>query len=300
MIFSMGTGRDVGAWICMLAYAFGSPNVMFSMSGLGCYSPRVAAVETVLGEYCVFDGGQWLPDRIENPKYKAPECIVVWGYNINASCPDNIFGHWIIDLMKKGTKVITIDPRLTFFASRSNKWLRLRPGTDGALAMGFLNIIIKENLYDRSFIEKWTNAPHLVRLDTGKTLRESDLTPNGSKDNFVVWDTVTQAPAVWDSSLVQFNSTNVKPALEGEFRVELADGKQVTVTTVWTAFCRKAAEYPVEKVSKITWLAEEDILEAARLYAANKPASIQWGLGSSRILMNNWKQSNQQDGISSN
>ena len=169
MVFSMGTGRDVGAWICMLAYAFGSPNVMFSMSGLGCYTPRIAAVETVLGDYCVFDGGQWLPDRIKNPKYKTPQCIVIWGYNIASSCPDNIFGHWIIDLMKKGTKIITIDPRLTWFASRSNKWLQLRPGTDGALAMGFLNVIIREGLYDKNFVEKWTNAPHLIRQDTGKS-----------------------------------------------------------------------------------------------------------------------------------
>jgi anaerobic selenocysteine-containing dehydrogenase len=40
-IFSMGTGRDIGPWICMLAYAYGSPNVMFSLSGIACYSPRI-------------------------------------------------------------------------------------------------------------------------------------------------------------------------------------------------------------------------------------------------------------------
>ena len=39
MIFSMGTGRDVGAWICLLAYNYGSPNVMFALSGIGCYTP---------------------------------------------------------------------------------------------------------------------------------------------------------------------------------------------------------------------------------------------------------------------
>jgi len=154
----------------------------------------------------------------------------------------------------------------------------LRPGTDGALAMGFLNIIIKEGLYDKEFVEKWTNAPHLVRLDTGKTLRESDLMVGGSQENFVVWDALKHAPAIWDSANVQFKSPDVKPALEGLFKVTTVDGNQVSTATVWTEFCKKAAEYPVEKVSQITWLAQEDIIESARLYATSKPATIQWGL----------------------
>jgi anaerobic selenocysteine-containing dehydrogenase len=199
VIFAMGTGRDIGPWICLLAYAYGSPNVMFSLSGLACYSPRIAAVETVQGDYCIVDAAQWFPRRYDDPHYKIPECIIVWGYNIPASCPDNVFGHWIIDLMKKGTKIISVEPRLTWFSSRAEKWLQLRPGTDGALAMGFLNVVINEGLYDRDFVEKWTNAPHLIRSDTGRLLRESDLVKGGSPANFVVWDTARARPAVWDS-----------------------------------------------------------------------------------------------------
>jgi anaerobic selenocysteine-containing dehydrogenase len=278
VIFSMGTGRDIGAWICMLAYAFGSPNVMFALSGLACYTPRIATVETVLGDYCVFDGAQWLLGGHDDPKYRVPECIVIWGYNIPASCPDNIFGHWVIDLMKKGTKIITIDPRLTWFASRSDKWLRLRPGTDGALAMGFLHIIIQEGLYDRGFVAKWTNAPHLIRTDTGTLLRENHLVPGGSPDNFVAWDARKGSPVIWDVEEQKFRSPEASPALDGEYRVRLADGAEVTVTTVWAELCRQAAEYPVERVSEITWVPEKDIIEAARLYATSHPASIQWGL----------------------
>lgn len=278
VVFAMGTGRDIGAWICMLAYAFGSPNVSFIMSGNGCYTPRIVASEIVTGEYCMFDGGQWLPQGHNDPRYTTPECIVIWGYNIAASCPDNIFGHWVIDLMKKGTKVITIDPRLTWFASRSSKWLQLRPGTDGALAMAFLNIIIQENLYDKAFVEKWTNAPHLIRKDNFKLLREIDLNSKGSPDNFVVWDTGTSAPAIWVPGEASFKTPDVKPALQGEFTVRLADGKEITVATVWEQFCRNAADYPADKVAEITWLKAEDIVEAARLYAKSKPATIQWGL----------------------
>jgi anaerobic selenocysteine-containing dehydrogenase len=278
MIFSMGTGRDIGPWICMLAYAYGSPNVMFSLSGIACYSPRLAAVETVQGDYCVMDAAQWLPGRYDNERFKVPECIVVWGYNIPATCPDNIFGHWIIDLMKKGTKIIAIDPRLSWFASRSKIWLRLRPGTDGALAMGFLNVIIKECLYEKKFVEKWTNAPFLVSDETGKLLRESDLVKGGSLGNFIIWNITKEEPEIWDSEGVGYRSPHVKPALEGSYEINLLNGKRVSCKTVWTLFCEEVNKYPLERVAEITWVPPEKIIEAARFYAKSKPASIHWGV----------------------
>ena len=278
VIFSMGTGRDIGAWICMLAYAYGSPNVMFALSGIACYSPRIAAVDTIQGDYCIMDAAQWLPKRYDDPQYKIPECLIIWGYNIPASCPDNVFGHWIIDLMKRGTKIIAIDPRLSWFASRAKQWLRLRPGTDGALAMGMLNVIVNENLYDRDFVERWTNAPFLVRADTGKLVRASDLVKGESSDNFVVWDTAEKKPVVWDSVEVAYRSPDAKPAIEGEYEIGLLDGTHVSVKTVWTAFCEEVNNYPVDRVSEITWIPQKDIIETARFYAMSKPASIHWGV----------------------
>jgi len=278
MIFAMGTGRDIGPWICMLAYAFGSPNVMFSLSGDACYSPRIAAVNMIQGDYCVFDAGQWFPDRYENPRFKVPECMIVWGYNIHATCPDNLFGHWIIDLMKRGTKIISIDPRLSWFASRAKIWLQLRPGTDAALAMGFLNVIINESLFDKEFVEKWTNAPHLIRTDTGKLLRESDLGKGSTPENFVVWDALEAKTAVWNVAALEYKSANVKPPLSGNFEVTLKNGKKVLCKTVWDAFCEEVAKYPPDKVEAITGVSARKITEAAKLYAKSKPASIQWGV----------------------
>jgi anaerobic selenocysteine-containing dehydrogenase len=235
-------------------------------------------VETVQGDYCVFDAGQWLPERYESPKFRTPECTVVWGYNIGATCPDNLFGHWIIDLMKRGTKIIAIDPRLSWFASRATKWLRLRSGTDGALAMGFLNVIINERLYDQVFVEKWTNAHHLVRDDTGKLLRESDLTDQGSRENFVAWDAQDRRPVVWNSNQVSYQPPDAKPALTGRFEVDLKDGTRVQARTVWDVFCEEANRYPLKRVAEITLVPEIEIRDAAILYAKSKPASIHWGL----------------------
>ncbi len=278
VIFAMGTGRDIPPWICMLAYAFGSPNVMFSLSGISCYSPRISAVETVLGDYTVFDAGQWLPERIDDPHYKIPESIMIFGYNIPATCPDNLFGHWLVDLMKKGTKIIAIDPRLSWFASRAEVHLPIRPGTDGALAMGLLKVIIDEELYDKSFLERWTNASHLINKSTGELLRENDLFSQGSTENFVAWNNKTCSPSIWDSSKAQFKTENSSLAISGKFDIKLADGNTAKTVTVWDEFLAELEGYSLKQVSEITLVPEEDIRKAANLYASSKPAAIHWGV----------------------
>jgi anaerobic selenocysteine-containing dehydrogenase len=278
MVFNAGTGRDIYPWICMLAYAYGSPNVMFGLSGQACYGPRVAAVDTVMGDFAVFDAGQWFPDRYEDPRFKRPECMIIWGYNIHATCPDNLFGHWIVDMMKKGTKIICVDPRLSWFASRAKHWLQLRPGTDSALAMGFLNVIVNEDLYDHDFLMNWTNATHLIRKDTGKLLREHELIPGGSQANFVAWDTAAAKAVVWDTAAVEYRPKEVKPMTTGDCNVTLADGETITCHTVWNAFCNEVHRYPPDRIEEITGVPSDAIARAARFYAQSKPASIHWGV----------------------
>jgi anaerobic selenocysteine-containing dehydrogenase len=277
MVFSMGTGRDIGPWICMLAYAFGSPNVMFALSGNACYSPRIAALDTVQGDYCVFDAGQWLPKRYEDPNFKAPEVMIIWGYNIPATCPDNLFGHWIVDMMKMGTKIITIDPRLSWFASRSKHWLQVRPGADAALAMGMLGVIITEGLFQEDWVRRWTNACHLVRKDTGKLLKESELDFQGGPENYAAWDE-DAGLVIWDSTRAAYRQEAVTPSLSGEYQITLHDGQTVTCRTVWDSLRAELAKYPLDQVESMTGVPAKDIQAAARLYAKAKPGAIHWGV----------------------
>ena len=278
MVFNVGTGRDIYAWVCMLAYAYGSPNVMFGLSGQACYGPRLSAVCTVQGDFAVFDAAQWFPDRFKDPRYTPPECMIIWGYNIHATCPDNQFGHWIVDLMKKGTKIICIDPRLSWFASRSKHHLRLRPGTDSALVMGFLNVIINQDLHDKQFLERWTNGAHLIREDTGKLLREDDLTNTGSHGNFAAWDAENARPVIWESADAAYRDSQASPALSGQWDIVLANNDTVRCHTAWDEFCREVNTYPLDRVEAITGVPAKEIQAAAELYAKSKPASIHWGV----------------------
>jgi len=159
VIFAQGTGRDIGGPISFLAYSFGSPNwCQLGLSGQSCYTPRLGAMKAVMGDFGVVDCSQFLEKRYDDPQWKPPEVIIAWGQHPANGCPDAFFGHWIVDCMRRGSKIIAIDPRHTWTTSRAAHHLQLRPGTDGALALGMLNVIINEGIYDQEFVAKWVQG----------------------------------------------------------------------------------------------------------------------------------------------
>jgi anaerobic selenocysteine-containing dehydrogenase len=156
VIFCQGTGRDIGGPITFLMYAYGSPNwVQVGLAGHACYTPRLGAMFATQGCYSVLDASQFLEERYDSKEWESPKYIILWAQNPIAGCHDGFYGHWIIDCMKRGSKLIVIDPRSTWFSSRAEVHLQNRPGTDGAIVLGMLNVIINEGIYDKEFVEKW-------------------------------------------------------------------------------------------------------------------------------------------------
>lgn len=155
VIFAQGTGRDIAPYITRLAWSFGSPNYTCFLSGGACYLPRVAGCAATTGSFWVADCAQQFADRYDNPAYRVPETMFIWGNYPLTSNSDGFYGHWVVDLMKRGMKVVVIDPKVTWLSARAVEHLRVRPGTDAALALGMLNVIINEELYDKEFVERW-------------------------------------------------------------------------------------------------------------------------------------------------
>ncbi len=159
-IFTLtGTGRESTLYAPVYGPAImNTPNgaSTYAFSGEACYGPRATITNYLLGAGVPeIDSAQFLPGGYDDPRYEVPKYILVWGKDPLYSNPDGFFGHSIIDLMKRGSKIITIDPRLTWLGSRAEYHLQLRPGTDAAVGMGLLNVIISEGLYDHDFVEKW-------------------------------------------------------------------------------------------------------------------------------------------------
>lgn len=159
-IFTLtGTGRESTLYAPVYGPAImNTPNgaSTYAFSGEACYGPRATVTNYLLGAGVPeIDSAQYLPGGYDDPQFEVPKYILVWGKDPLYSNPDGFFGHSIVDLMKRGSKIITIDPRLTWLGSRAEYHLQLRPGTDAAVGMGLLNVIIGEDLYDHDFVEKW-------------------------------------------------------------------------------------------------------------------------------------------------
>lgn len=142
-----GTGRPYMLFATMFKRAAGIKHAV--TFGHICYYPRVVASWFTCGQLPVCDfyglGGQ------------KPECVVVWGCNWDeAGASDGMAGHHLALAKKRGAKIIVIDPRRSMAADKADIWLQIRPGTDDALALGMINIIISENLYDHDFVSNWT------------------------------------------------------------------------------------------------------------------------------------------------
>jgi len=88
------------------------------------------------------------------PSYQKTSCIVVWGRNPQQSKVDEHAN--ILAARKRGAKLVVVDPRVTPLARKADLHIQVRPGTDCALALGLLNVIIAEELYDKDFVERWT------------------------------------------------------------------------------------------------------------------------------------------------
>ncbi|WP_309493228.1 molybdopterin-dependent oxidoreductase [Candidatus Hecatella orcuttiae] len=143
-----GTGpRPTLYSTCLLVYALNSPNVG-SVDLHICFAPSLIAENCTFGKSVMMEVG---------PDYENANCIVVWGGNPVVSHPPR--GMEIIEAkQKRNVKLIVIDPRKTVLASQADLWLQVRPGTDVALALGMIYVILEEELYDKEFVEKWCHG----------------------------------------------------------------------------------------------------------------------------------------------
>jgi anaerobic selenocysteine-containing dehydrogenase len=152
-----GTGRNVN-W--QMGYfgqaALKTPNISTTFfTGFACYIPRVIGTFGKVGDFVLADAAPTHADRYANPDWRAPEVLVVWGNEPLKSNGDGFIGHWLVQCVQRGTKIISIDPRLTWWGARAEYWLPVRPGTDSALALAMQRVIIEEDLYDHDFVDCW-------------------------------------------------------------------------------------------------------------------------------------------------
>ena len=206
--------------------------------------------------------------------------IILWGNNLaETDIPDMRFvldakegtltsaGQTAPNPNASGAKVVAIDPRYTATAALSDEWYSIRPGTDGALALSMINVILNENLQNTSYIQNYTVGPFLVRQDTNLFLREKDVVANGDAKKYMVYDTSSK-------SVVTSDKSGISPALTGSYT---ANG--IAVKPAFQLLTDLVNQYPPSVAEKITGIAAADIQSLAEEFASRSPAAIKAGFG---------------------
>ena len=148
--FAQGTPKGLEIYLMIrLANVLNIPNI--STPGNICHMPRETASNLTCGFFPI-------------PDYNGhPACVIVWGSNLFQTNEEGINGSQLRGAIDQGAKLIVIDPRKTGIASRADLWLQPRPGSDLALALGMLRVIVDEGLYEKTFVDNWTRGfPELV------------------------------------------------------------------------------------------------------------------------------------------
>jgi len=252
---------DSTPWIQRLMRAFGSPNLCGSMELCGW--GRIYATRFTYGT------GMGVPGT-PMPDLENAGCILFWGYNPSLARLTHATA--TVAALKRGARLIVVDPRRAGLGNKADVWLRVRPGSDGALALGIANIMIERGWYDRAFVRDWTNGPLLVRADNGRLLRESDLSPKGSARKYVAWDALAQRPLVYDPVLRRYEGDGAEPALFGECKIGTEHGDLVCrpAFELCADLCRR---YSPEAVEAICGIERDQIERSARLLWESRPVS---------------------------
>ena len=254
---------DTSGFIRRLANAFGTPNASITLDLCGWgrgFATRFTYGVASLG---VSAGGAM-------PDIERSGVLILWGYNPSFTRLTHATA--TVAALKRGMKLIVIDPRRVGLAGKADLWLRVRPGTDGALALGIAHVMIERGWYDRDFILRWSNGPHLVRADTGRLLTERDLDPNGDADRLLAWDAAASRLVRYDTASGCYDGDIAGLALQGDFRVATRQG-DVVCHPAFELYAQLCSRYSPEVVEATCWIPKAQVQEAARLLWHARPAS---------------------------
>jgi anaerobic selenocysteine-containing dehydrogenase len=135
VVFYVGYPKQPRPFAQRLAVQYGTPN--FCTESSACFTATALASRLVYGQ-------------MAGPDLRNARCLLVWSANpFYANTPG---ARSLMDVLDGGAKLIVVDPRRTPLASRADLHLQLRPGTDGALALGMAHVILSEGLFDREFV----------------------------------------------------------------------------------------------------------------------------------------------------
>ncbi len=179
--------------------------------------------------------------------------IVLWGTQLGhlvETIPLHA-AHKMADARARGARMVVIDPFCTNASAKADEWVPLRPGTDGALALGMLRtMVVEDRTVDFEFLRRYTNAAYLV-LPDGHYLRDRDI------GKPLVWDASAERAVAFDQIAPESVS------LEGSYLVGTD-----TVRPAFEVLRSHLERMSIDEMSEITTVPVETIRRLAREFSA--------------------------------
>ena len=186
--------------------------------------------------------------------------------------------HYLAESRYNGGEIVTIAPDYSPSAIHADHHLPVRIGTDAALALAMCKVIIDAGLHKKQFVQEQTDLPLLVRTDTGRFLRGSDLAEGDRDDQFFWWDAAKGALTPAPRGTLALAGRD--PALAGRFPVMLKDLRTIEVEPVFARLRRHLEDYTPERAGEICQVHPDNIRKLARKVATRKTKIfIGWNSG---------------------
>lgn len=235
------------------------------------------AVDQALGHY-------WAINTSGSDDWVNSSTVLVLGSNMVET--RLVHSGYFLDAIESGTHFIMIDPVFTPTAGKCQEWHPIEPGTDAALILAMVSVVLENAWFDEDYIKAHTSFPFLVDVETGQMVHGSaeeapEFVPNDQlpcpfgltggypepDPTFLVWDNTT-------NSARYFCEEGVDPALEGVFFYQ---GRKVTPAFALLADSQK--DYSAEWAEEVTGISRDAIYDMAKRFATNGPAVLTTAYG---------------------
>jgi anaerobic selenocysteine-containing dehydrogenase len=275
-----GGGSYAGTQARTLDLMLGSPTCI-APGSQNCHMPRVIGASLMYGgaDQSIADCKVLEPFKGLSPHEAVKgvtqdtKVFVLWGAQPSTSQVAQS-GRGMAELRARGCKTVVVDPYMSPDAAKATIWLRVRPGTDCAMILSWINYVIENNLIDADFCKQWTNLPFIIDPDTKLPYYAKELFPDfvqstpANTPAYVCWDNKTQSLQPFE-----YASENVDPEIFWSGEV---NGKQCR--SAGQVYKEAAEKYTLEKASEICWVPADLIEKAIRLYADAPIAGIAHGV----------------------
>ena len=174
--------------------------------------------------------------------------------------------HWMTEARYRGAEVVLFSPDVNPTHSHVDYAVPVRWGADAAVVLAMCQVVVAEGLVDEGFVATQTDLSLLVRTDTERFLRESDVVAGGHEEQFFHLDPGRGVVPADRANLL----CDYEPALRGRTTVTLADGGEVVVAPLFERVASLLADYTPEAAAEVAGTHPETIRTVARKVAAGR------------------------------